>query len=112
MLQKWVLNWHSQERVYFVSSAESAHALKYVSHVIQMIFFVRCIPKVIQVGVILRVESWFSALLKLYRTSAEKSTFRTQNDTDKAKFQCTADKNAFFCKFNRRFCRAVCLSSD
>ena len=83
--------------VYFVSSAEKriltqerdslARALRYVPHVIRTIFFVRCIPKVRWVGVILRVESWFS------RTSVGKSTFRKQNETNKANFRCTLDKN-------------------
>ena len=35
-------------------------------------------------------ESWFS------RTSAGKSTFCMQNDTDKVKFRCTADKKVIF----------------
>ena len=39
---------------------------------------------------------WFSAHLKLYRTSAGKSTFRTQNDIEKANFRCTANKKVFF----------------
>ena len=62
--------------VYFVSSVESACesrltlALKYVPHVIGTIFFVRCIPKVSRVGVVYHAKSWFSAHLKLYRTSA------------------------------------------
>ena len=30
------------------------------------------------------------------RTIVGKSTFRTQNGTDKANFRCTADKNVFF----------------
>ena len=47
-------------------------------------------------SVVLRVESLFSAQLKFYRTSAEKSTFRTQNDTKKANFRCTV-KNKFNC---------------
>ena len=33
--------------------------------------------------------------LKFYRTSAGKSTFRPQNDTDKAKFRCSAGKKYF-----------------
>ena len=37
----------------------------------------------------------FSAHLKLYRTIVEKSTFRTQNDTDKANFWCRAEKKYF-----------------
>ena len=41
----------------------------------------------------------FSAHLKLYRTSAAKWTFRTQNDTNKANFRYTADKNDFSLDF-------------
>ena len=41
---------------------------------------------------ILRVESWFSTHLQFYRTGAEKSTFRTENDTEKANFRSTANK--------------------
>ena len=37
-----------------------ARALKYVLDVIRTIFFVRCIPKISRVGVVLRAESWFS----------------------------------------------------
>ena len=44
------------------------------------------------VSVVLRAESWFDAHLKFYHTSAGKSTFRTQNDTDKATFRYTANK--------------------
>ena len=39
---------------------------------------------------------WSSAHLKFYRTSATKSTFRTQNDTDKAHFRCAVDKKVLF----------------
>ena len=46
----------------------------------------RRIAKVSLVGVILRAESRFS------RTSARKSTVRTQNDTDSANFRYTANK--------------------
>ena len=38
----------------------------------------------------------FSAHLNFYRTIEGKPTFRTQNDTDEANFQCTADKKIFF----------------
>ena len=46
--------------------------LKYVFHVIRTIFFVRYIPGLSRFSVVLRAESWFSARLKFYRTSAEK----------------------------------------
>ena len=69
-------------------------------------FFVRRTPKVSLVGIFLRVKSLFSrssavrissvrkikATLKFYRTSAGKSIFRTQNDTDSANFRYTANK--------------------
>ena len=58
-----------------------ARALKYVPHMIQTIYFVRYIPKVSRVGVVLR---------------AGKSTFRTQNDTDCANFRYTVDKKPFY----------------
>ena len=57
--------------------------------------FIRLTPKVSLVGVVLRAQTWFSEHLKFYRTSAGKSTFHTQNDTDKANFRCKADKNMF-----------------
>ena len=41
--------------------------------------------------------------LDFYRNSARKSTFRTQNDTDKAKFRCTADKKVFLIPINSFF---------
>ena len=53
-------------------------------------FFVCCTPKVCLVGVILHAESSF------YHTSAGKSTFRTQNDTDSANFRYTAKKIVYF----------------
>ena len=37
----------------------------------------------------------FSTHLKFYRTTAGKSTFRTQNDTEKANFRCTLDKKYY-----------------
>ena len=37
----------------------------------------------------------FSAHLKFYCTSVEKSTLRTQNDINKAKFRCTTDTKLF-----------------
>ena len=46
-------------------------------------------------SVVLRAETWLSAHLKYYRASVEKSTFHTQNDTDKSNFRCTADKKKF-----------------
>ena len=73
------------------SKSRLARALKYVPHVTWKIFFVRCIPKICRVGVVLRAESWFYAHSKFYRTSAGKSTFPTQKDTDKGKFRCTWD---------------------
>ena len=82
-----------------------ALALKYIPHVIRTIFFVRCISKVSRVYVVLHAESVFSTHLKFYRTRAKKSTFRTQNDTDKANFRCTADKNHFL-GFLKLFFRA------
>ena len=60
-------------KAYF--NARASRALKYVPHVRWMIFFVSCI--------------------RFAYTSTGKSTFRTQNDFNKAKFRCTADKNTF-----------------
>ena len=68
--------------------------------------FVRRTPKVSRVGIVLRAESWFSRTSavkfpvcgkwkqtwKFYLTSAGKSTFRAQNDTDKPNIRCTANK--------------------
>ena len=49
------------------------------------LFFIRCTPKVSLVGVVLRTESLFS------RTSAKKSTFRTQNGIDSTNYRYTAN---------------------
>ena len=81
---------------YFNSRA--VRALKYIPHLIRTIFFVRCIPKVSRVGLVLRVEIRFSAHLKFYRTGAGKETFHTRNDTDKANFRFTAEKNFLLVK--------------
>ena len=50
----------------------------------QKYLFVRCTSKDSLLDVVLRAESWFSVHLKFSRTSAGKSTFRMQNDTDSA----------------------------
>ena len=67
------------------SSSRIVSAVRYVPHVIRTIFFVPCIPIVCRVGVIF---------------SGGKSTFRTQNDTDKAYSRCTADKKSLLARFN------------
>ena len=59
------------------------------------IFPTTFIPKISRVGDVLGVESWFSAHLKFYRTSSGKSTFRTQNGTDKTNFRCKVAKKVF-----------------
>ena len=82
--------------MYFVSSAERRIFARER-------FFVRCLPEVIRVGVVLRAESGFSAHLKFYCTSAGKSTFRAQNDTGKANFRCTVDKKIISEGNNSRF---------
>ena len=88
--------------VYFISSA-----LKYVPHVIRTIFFVRCILKVSRIGIVLRAGSLFSrtnaAKCQVSRAksqfSAQLKFCRTQNDTEKANFRCTADKKLSFIVF-------------
>ena len=85
-------------------------------------FSVRCIPQVSRAGVVLRAESWFSAHLKFYRTSAGKSTFRTQNNTVKGNFRSIAHKIVYFvssaercilnfCKFCK-FCKFLKVSNS
>ena len=63
-----------QERI---ATRAEALALKYVPHVIRMIFFVRM------------------RKVDFPHTSSGKLTFRTQNDTDKANFRFTADKKLY-----------------
>ena len=60
-----------------------------------MNYFVRRTPKVSLVGKILSVRK-IKTNLKFPRTSAGKSTFRTQKDTENANFRCTADKIVYF----------------
>ena len=88
-------------KAYF--NARASCALKYVSFVILTIYFVRCIPKVSQAGVVLRAESSFSVHLKFHRTSPGKSTFRTQNDTDSANFRYTANEKYHYRTWYERY---------
>ena len=49
----------------------------------------------------------FSAHIKFYRTSAGKSTFRTKNDTEKAKFRSTAYKKILTLYLYQGQCRIL-----
>ena len=90
-------NWKLLFSTYYISLL--FFSLARLKYMIRTIFFVRYIPKVSRIDVVLRAQSWFSAHLKFYRTNPGKSTFRTQNDTDKANFQFAADKKYFFSKY-------------
>ena len=64
----------------------------YTIYNIYRIFFVRSIPKVSQIGVVLRTGSWCFAHLKFYHTSAGKSTFRSKTTPTRLNFASMMDK--------------------
>ena len=68
--------------------------VKFDPHIVKSTF-VRRTPKVSFVGVVLRAESLFSRTSAVKFQVCGKSAFGMQNETDKANFKCTADKNSF-----------------